>query len=241
MPAKSGSKRRSQTAAGAKKAQTKKSAVKTTAKATRKTSAKPAGKSPRKDKKQPEAVQLSFRPRTVQDDEFILDLTQSELGGVHQQSFGEPFPREEFRRYLQSGAPTTIVSLKEKPIGYYSYLVGHEGKMHVSALVIHPSHQSDGVGTRVMEKLEKDARGLGVHTLEVFVQEVNAKSLSFTKKLGFVEVYRVPPNTVCFQKVIVTEPRTSAAAAPMNVYGYNPSGVQGQPVPGSIPPSVEFF
>lgn len=147
---------------------------------------------------------IAFRPRLIEDDDYILQLTESQLAAVHQQAFGEPFPREQFLRYLQSGAPTVIVEKDKKRIGYYSYLVSHDGKMHVSAMVIDPAHQSDGIGTGVMKRLEQDAQAIGVHTLEVYVQENNARSLAFTRKLGFVEVYRVTPDTICFQKQVLT-------------------------------------
>lgn len=154
---------------------------------------------------------LTFRPRVPGDDDYILNLTENELGQVHAQSFGEPFPRAQFEGYLQSGAPTVIVEQDGKPIGYYSYLIGPDGKMHVSALVIEPTHQSGGVGTQVMTRLEADARRQRVHTLEVFVQENNPRSVAFTKKLGFVEVYRMPPNSICFQKVMAGAGGTSVA------------------------------
>ncbi|WP_051344019.1 GNAT family N-acetyltransferase [Alicyclobacillus herbarius] len=148
------------------------------------------------------AAALTFRPRTEADDEFIVQLTEEQLGEVHQQAFAEPFPREQFRRYIQSGAPTTVVEHRGKRIGYYSYLVDPDGKMHISALVIDRTQQSDGVGTAVMKKLESEAAAMGVHTLEVFVQANNTRSVEFTRKLGFTEVFRLPPNTICFQKRI---------------------------------------
>jgi ribosomal protein S18 acetylase RimI-like enzyme len=145
---------------------------------------------------------ISFRPRTPSDDEYIVQLTEQQLGGVHEQSFGEQFPREQFMHYIQSGAPTVLIEQAGKSVGYYSYLVGPDGKMHISAMVIDPGHQSAGVGTTVMKQLEQDAKRLGLHTMEVFVQGSNEKSLSFTRKLGFVEAYRLAPNTICFQKPV---------------------------------------
>lgn len=223
MPGKSGSKRRSNTATGKKRRVTGASkAGKAAAKAKsgvqgkRKKAQGQAGKSTAKPV-------LSFRPRTNQDDRFILDLTEGELGSVHQNSFGEPFPREQFLGYLQSGAPTTIVELNQKPIGYYSYLVGPDGKMHVSALVIQPKHQAGGMGTEVMAHLENEARQQGVHTMEVFVQNVNDRSIAFTRKLGFVEAYRIPPNTICFQKPVALPEGQTPVARPA---GWPPAGVQ---------------
>ena len=167
-------------------------------------------------KKQPV---LSFRPRSAADDEYILQLTEAQLGNVHQQAFGEVFPREQFLRYLQSGAPTVVVERAKKRIGYYSYLINPDGKMHISAMVIHPEHQSDGIGTNVMSEVEREAKEKGVHTLEVFVQTGNDKSLAFTRKLGFFEAYYVTPTTICFQKVIGQVSQPSPMSPPPGLYG----------------------
>jgi ribosomal protein S18 acetylase RimI-like enzyme len=157
--------------------------------------------------------ELTFRPRTEADDEYIVQLTEEQLGGVHQQAFREPFPREQFRRYIQSGAPTTVVENHGKRIGYYSYLIGPDGKMHISALVIDQTQQSDGIGAAVMRKLEQEAVARGVHTLEVFVQANNERSVHFTRKLGFTEMFRFPPNTICFQKRIRAQSPTGGQVA----------------------------
>lgn len=143
---------------------------------------------------------LRFRPRVMEDDTFILQLTEEQLGQIHQQTFGEPFPREQFMSFIQSGAPVTVFESGGKRVGYYSYLIGPDQKMHISALVIEKEFQSKGVGTAVMRHLEQDAAEKGVHTMEVFVQGANARSVQFTKSLGFVEAFRVPPNTIAFQK-----------------------------------------
>lgn len=152
----------------------------------------------KKQKRQP--VVLTFRPRVPSDDAYIIALTRNQLGSIHEQAYGQPFPEDQFLRYLHSGAPTFLVQKNNETIGYYSYLVSPDGRMHVSALVIDPQYQSAGVGKQVMQQLETDARARGVHTLEVFVQEQNTTSLAFTRNLGFVEVYRVAPHTICFQK-----------------------------------------
>lgn len=148
-------------------------------------------------------AELSYRPRAVEDDAYIMSLTRDQLGGIHQQAFGQPFPEQQFLRYIQSGAPTVMIVQNGKPIGYYSYLLGQDAKMHVSAMVIDPKHQSSGIGKSVMAQLEKEALARGVRTIEVFVQENNPQSLAFTRKLGFQEVFRIEPNTLAFQKHLV--------------------------------------
>lgn len=154
----------------------------------------------------PVVVEINYRPRTPEDDSFIVSLTQGQLGSIHEQAFGQPFPEDQFLRYIQSGAPTIVIEKNGKAIGYYSYLVGPDAKMHVSAMVIDAKNQSSGIGKMVMTKLEEDARKLGVRTLEVFVQENNAQSLAFTRSLGFREVFRIEPNTMAFQKQLVPLP-----------------------------------
>lgn len=164
----------------------------------------PAKRSKTKAKpgKKVEQPQLTYRPRMSQDDAYILELTRQQLGEVHAQAFGEAFPDEQFLHYIQSGAPTYMILHKGKTIGYYSYLVGPDAKMHISALVIDPKHQSQGIGKAVMKQLEEQAVLQGVRTMEVFVQESNSTSVAFTKSLGFQEVYRFPPHTIGFQKQV---------------------------------------
>lgn len=148
------------------------------------------------------SVVLNYRLRTPDDDAYILQLTREQLGQVHTQAFGEPFPEQQFLQYIQSGAPTYIIEHQGKRIGYYSYLIGPDMKMHVSALVIEPKLQASGLGKQVMTQLEKEAKAQGVQVLEVFVQSTNPNSIAFTKSLGFTEVFRMEPNTIGFQKRI---------------------------------------
>lgn len=164
----------------------------------------------------PQPVALTYRLRTPEDDAYIVQLTEEQLGTVHQQAFQEPFPREQFTRYLQSGAPTYMIERSGKRIGYYSYLIGPDAKMHISAMVVEPTYQSDGVGTQVMKKLEEDARRAGVQVMEVFVQSTNEQSMAFTRKLGFQDVFQVDPNTTCFQKRVQQQggPQPNGPQAP---------------------------
>lgn len=173
----------------------------------------------------------------------MVQLTEEQLGTVHQQAFQEPFPREQFLRYLQSGAPTYLIEQNGKRIGYYSYLIGPDAKMHISALVIEPTYQSDGVGSQVMARLEDEAHKAGVQVMEVFVQGSNERSMAFTRKLGFVEVFRVDPNTTCFQKRITALPGQPGQPQPggppaqpgYGQPGYGPPGFQ--PPAGGFPPA----
>ncbi|EPZ44669.1 GNAT family N-acetyltransferase [Alicyclobacillus acidoterrestris] len=170
----------------------------------KKVAAKPKAQASKKKAVKPAAPVLSYRNRTPQDDAFIVGLTRQQLGTIHEQAFGAPFPEEQFLRYIQSGAPTVVVEQNGKPIGYYSYLIGPDAKMHVSAMVIDPKHQSKGIGKTVMAHLEEEAIRQGVRTVEVFVQENNAQSLAFTRSLGFREVFRIEPNTIGFHKQLAT-------------------------------------
>ncbi|MCY0887497.1 MAG: GNAT family N-acetyltransferase [Alicyclobacillaceae bacterium] len=144
--------------------------------------------------------EFHLRPRRPEDDSYIVALTQRQLGAVHEGAFGEPFPEVQFLQYIRSGAPTFIIEQNGQKIGYYSYLIGPADKMHISAMVIQPDHQSSGIGTAVMEQIEKDAKNQGIRVLEVFVQANNEPSLQFTRQLGFREVFQIEPNTIAFQK-----------------------------------------
>lgn len=146
-------------------------------------------------------AKLTFRPRRPEDDAFIVALTEEQLGRAHQEATGEPFPRAQFERLIQSGMPTVVVEQGEKRIGYYTYLVGADGIMHIHALVLEKGRRKEW-GEKVMQHLEEEARRLGAHTLQVLVLARQPQSVAFTKELGFVEAYRMPPHTICFQKAV---------------------------------------
>lgn len=168
--------------------------------------AKPQSHRLRRGAAQTAVEDIHYRPRRPEDDEFIVQLARRELAKVHEEAFGEPFPEDELRQYLQSGMPTVVIERGGRPVGFYSYLPSAEGKVHVSALVIDPKVQRKGIGRRAMEKLEADVKRLGAHTLEVFIQDVNPRSLEFAKKLGFREVARFEPRTIVLWKFIAPAP-----------------------------------
>ncbi|MBF8376969.1 GNAT family N-acetyltransferase [Alicyclobacillus mali] len=152
------------------------------------------------------AEEVRYRSRRAEDDDWIVQLARRELGVVHEQAFGEPFPESELRQYLQSGMPTVVIERNGRPVGFYSYLPSAVGKVHVSALVIDSKFQRKGIGRKAMEHLEAEVRRTGAHTLEVFIQDVNPSSLAFAKQLGFREVARVEPRTLVLWKVISPGP-----------------------------------
>lgn len=177
--------------------------------------AKPKSSRPRRSSAPAAAEEIRYRPRRPSDDDFIVQLARKELGRVHEQAFGEPFPEEELRQYLQSGVPTVVIERGNQPVGFYSYLPSAEGKVHVSALVVDPKVQRTGIGRRAMEKLEADARQQGAHTLEVFIQDMNEPSIAFAKKLGFREITRFEPRTIVMWKSIAPAP---SIPAPLMVF-----------------------
>jgi ribosomal protein S18 acetylase RimI-like enzyme len=169
---------------------------------------------------------LAVRERTPQDDDFILQLTEEQWRTAPMQQ-GSPFPREVFARYLQSGMPTRVIERDGKRIGYYSYVVGPDGRLHVSALVVEPTQQTDPVLGTVLEHLEQDARSHGARVMEVLVPADHERGLGLTERLGFREVWRLPQGLVVFQRVVAEH---SSAAGSMRPGVTDGSGYQG-PVP----------
>lgn len=60
---------------------------------------------------------------------------------------------------------------------------------------IDKTHTRNGIGTRALNKLEGDARQLGIKTLLASISSENPQSLSFHRKNGFKECGR-------FEKII---------------------------------------
>ncbi|MBX6352803.1 MAG: GNAT family N-acetyltransferase [Thermoflavifilum sp.] len=182
----------------------------------KKKAARPAAKSARA-RRMPDAT-LIVRDRTPQDDEFILQLTEEQWRTMPQP--GAPaFPRDVFARYLQSGMPTRVVERGGKRIGYYSYVVGPDARLHVSAFMLEPTEQTDGVLQTVREHLEGEARRYGVRVMEVLIPADHARGTQLAERLGFREAVRMPQGLVVYQRAVpAATGDAGAAAAPMPGY-----------------------
>lgn len=140
---------------------------------------------------------LAVRPALPQDEIFLYDLYRAVRGPLFDQTALPPDQKEhllrfQFRAQLSSYTqqfPNScyhIVLIDSKPCGRLWVAPG-EHNLHLVDIAMHPSVQSKGVGTVLIQRVQQEAQKLRV-PLTSMVDRFNPGSLRFHKRLGFTIV-----------------------------------------------------
>jgi N-acetylglutamate synthase-like GNAT family acetyltransferase len=156
----------------------------------------------RQTEKGKKTTDITFRAYQVSDLQWVMELTQKELGDIYQAAYQEPLMPFQVEQMLNMSQQAMIILCKDRPVGYYTYFSDLSRKRHISSLVIEKPKQRSGIGTRVMQSIEDQAKKDGIQVLEVFIQATNQPCIQFVKKLGYQQVQSPFINTICMQKFI---------------------------------------
>lgn len=140
---------------------------------------------------------LAVRPALPQDEIFLYELYRAIRGPQFEQTQLTPQQREhllrvQFQAQLSSYTqqfPNScyhIVLIDSKPYGRLWVAPGQR-ELHLVDIAIHPSVQSKGVGTVLVQRLQQEAQQLRVPITSI-VDRFNPGSLRFHKRNGFTIV-----------------------------------------------------
>lgn len=98
-------------------------------------------------------MELTFRPATDADDEFVFELRKATENDWVTQNFGwdEALQRALHRQEWKSGLPTLICA-DDQPIGTYM-LHDKNGTLYFSRFFILPAYQNQGIGSDVLRAI----------------------------------------------------------------------------------------
>ncbi|KMQ49538.1 hypothetical protein CHISP_3549 [Chitinispirillum alkaliphilum] len=60
-----------------------------------------------------------------------------------------------------------------------------KNKCYIGRLIVHPNHQNKGIGTKLMNKIEKYLEDKGIVKYELFTGEKSQKNIYLYQKLGY--------------------------------------------------------
>lgn len=101
-----------------------------------------------------------------------------------------------FADRLASGYPVIVAVDESGVLGYASYgrwrpRTGYRLSVEHSVYVLDGQH-GRGIGTMLMDELLTRARAAGMHAMVAGIESGNTASIALHKRLGFVEVGRMP-------------------------------------------------
>jgi len=98
------------------------------------------------------------------------------------------------KRFIVAELPSYVAKIRKKTVGFVSF--GEEGNaVLIVALGVLPERQSGGVGERLVEKVEAEAKRMGKSKLLVSTSNDDLPALAFYQSIGF-QIYEIRPNII---------------------------------------------
>jgi len=98
------------------------------------------------------------------------------------------------RTFLVAELPAYLAKVREDVVGFVSF-AGLDNALVIVALGILPRYQNAGIGRRLIEKVEAEAKKLGKKRLLVSTSNDDLPGLAFYQSLGF-QIFDVEPNVI---------------------------------------------
>ncbi len=111
------------------------------------------------------------------------------LRAVQTATLAEPWP--ELLETAVHGGPTLLVLEAEDPIGYALVVADGERLAYVPELAVHPDHQGEGNGSRLMAELTTRLASEGYDRVRLTVRAADQRARSFYANRQFTAVERL--------------------------------------------------
>ena len=125
----------------------------------------------------------------------VGDIVPEELDALYEielGSYGNPWPKEAFKRELKLPFSRILVARNNEPVGppIFGYLVLWiiRGEAHVLNLAVHPEHRREGVASMLLSCGIDSARMQGAEILYLEVRRSNVAAQALYAGFGFRQV-----------------------------------------------------
>jgi ribosomal-protein-alanine N-acetyltransferase len=107
---------------------------------------------------------------------------------IEVQAYPWPWSRGNFADTLAAGHWAQVLVDPDQGILGYIVAMSGAGELHLLNVTVIPSHQGRGLGRRLLERLEDEARTRGVAEIWLEVRASNARARALYVRLGYREV-----------------------------------------------------
>ena len=124
----------------------------------------------------------------------VLDQERKKIREFVQRFWGEEEQLTFDRKFMVAELPAFAAKLENNIIGFISFTEADDAVIIVASGML-PQHQSSGVGTSLIEKVETEAKRMRKKRLLVSTSNDDLPALAFYQSLGF-QIYEVKPNVL---------------------------------------------
>lgn len=119
---------------------------------------------------------VTFRPMQAADLDRVF--------AIERLAYPHPWTRGNFSDCLAAGYSCWVAERAGEVVAYSIVMFG-AGEGHVLNCCVHPRHQNQGIGRRLMQRILAQGRGYGVEAIYLEVRPSNRAALSLYQDLGF--------------------------------------------------------
>ncbi|OPX17846.1 ribosomal-protein-alanine N-acetyltransferase [candidate division WOR-3 bacterium 4484_100] len=119
---------------------------------------------------------------------LIRKMQLSDLDQVYElekRSFPNPWPRYFFEQDLNKEDAVALVIEHNKTIIAYALAKFEGEKFHITNIAVAKEYQSQGIGKKLMKRLEDAAQKKSCNILYLEVRKSNITAINFYRKLGY--------------------------------------------------------
>lgn len=132
---------------------------------------------------------IALRPATLADGEFCYQLHKAAMGEYITAIWGwDEQVQRTFHQRAFNSRRLQIITAGQAGVGMLD-VDYRPGEIYLSRIEIHPGHQSQGIGTRIISALLAEAARTG-QDLVLDVLTVNRRARALYERLGLTEVAR---------------------------------------------------
>ena len=145
-------------------------------------------------------MDITYRPRNFRDNDFLVSVSMKTMEKIIKESAGHPLTEAMVLEQIDGNQITTMIENNKRPVGFYSYTILPTGQLYVSAVVLSPKAQHQGIGRLVAKHIEQEARDNKATAIIGHIHYANNQSLIFSLKNGFRIVGPHMPGTLAVEK-----------------------------------------
>ncbi len=132
----------------------------------------------------------AFRAMTRKDLPQVLTLSKENMSPIIFASWGVEYRDEDLLHILlEPGAVNEVLEHEGRIVAYYSIDV-RNGNLFINSLQVHKAFQGQGLGRRMMVRIEEHARHGESRAIELLVQYTNKAAMEFYRHMGYSLVTR---------------------------------------------------
>ena len=138
----------------------------------------------------------TFRPVLRADLPVLLQMSRENMSSIIQSSWGMQWQDEPVLDWLTDKSMVTEVAESDgEVVGYYCLEMA-DRYLFITSIQVGRSHQGQGLGGTMMERIEDLARERGLEGVELCVQETNLRARTFYLELGYQPIWRKGSNVM---------------------------------------------